>query len=45
MQTQLVIVSALAFGKPGKIAKAEALSQEVGKMLSKLEEFLATRTS
>ena len=45
LQTQLVIVSALEFGKPGKIAKAEALSQEVGKMLSKLEEFLATRTS
>jgi len=40
LQTQLVIAVQLGFGNRGKCEKLEALSQEVGKMLSGLSKYL-----
>ena len=45
LQTQLVIAQKLGFGKLEEIQAAEALSHEIGKMLSRLSEFLTTRTT
>lgn len=44
LQTQLVIAQNLQFGRLEDIKKAEALSHEVGKMLSSLSDFLGNRT-
>jgi four helix bundle protein len=43
LQTQLVIAQQLRFGDAQKSANAEALSQEVGKMLSGLSEYLTAK--
>ena len=40
MQTQLVIAEQLGFGNRGKHEKVEAISQEIGKMLSALSKYL-----
>jgi four helix bundle protein len=42
LQTQLVIVGRLGFGKAKDIADATTLSNEIGKMLSGLHRFLQT---
>jgi four helix bundle protein len=40
LQTQIVIARQLGFGDQGKGEKLEALSQEIGKMLSGLSKYL-----
>jgi len=47
LQTQLVIAERLGFGKKRELAEANALSDEIGKMLCGLHKFLQTprRTS
>jgi four helix bundle protein len=42
LQTQLVIAERLGFGESGQYAGANALSDEIGKMLSGLHQFLQT---
>ncbi len=41
LQTQLTISRRLGFGQPAKLASAEALSIEIGKMLGELAAYLA----
>jgi four helix bundle protein len=43
LQTQLVIAQKLKFGSEASLQKAEALSHEIGRMLSKLSDFLGNR--
>jgi four helix bundle protein len=44
LQTQLVIARRLNFGDGARLEKTEALSQEIGKMLSGLSQYLADKT-
>jgi four helix bundle protein len=43
VQTQLVIARRLNFGDAAKLEATEALSQEIGKMLSGLSQYLADK--
>lgn len=45
LQTQLVIATRLKFASPAQIHAAEALSKEVGQMLSGLAKYLTTPKS